>query len=395
MRKLGILAGAIWAVATAFAAPASKEIVAEGFASWEGIDDKNYITGRRITPSDLRHRTVFLLHLDANALHSQFLATGSFIASGLGFPAAHMVTWDTLEAFPREYIALAVIHGECDLAKYREGLKFPKGKEVEQAESSAMAAWSGSTFVAVYGDAAKLVGAEVPTEYPTAQVILPGSAEIAWTGKFSANNAKALKEVRGVLAKGKAASAEWRPLYGVAEVQHWKNAEKIIKEGKTGYGLKAEKILLAGIKDKNPEKAKEAQIMYDALMQYRDDLALRIVGELHAAPARAIADMQILFTAFPTAKKNLKEVDARLKKVKGADKLGKMFVDFITWNQPDYLFKNASEAKKATQKIAAWKKDLELMAADDKNQQLQGEAALLSSLLDALAESIPTKVPQK
>ena len=393
MNKLAILACALWTAVTAVAAP--KEIVAEGFASWEGIDDKNYIIGRRITPSDLRHRTVFLLHLDANALHSQFLATGSFIAGGLGFPVSHMVNWDTLEAFPRECIALAIIHGECDVVKYREALRFPKGKEVDQAESSAMQAWSGSTFVAVYGEKAKLVGADVPTDFPTAQIILPDSPTVAWTGKFSVKNDKAVKEVRGFLAKGKAASATWRPLYGVAEVQHWKNVEKIIAEGKTGYGTKASKMLQVGIKDRNPEKAKEAQVMYDALMQYRDDLALRIAGELHATPARAFADMQLLIAAFPDAKNGLKDVDARLKKNKAASQLGKMFADYIVWNQPDYLFKNASEAKKATQKIAGWKKTLDLLAADEKNPQIQGEAALLSTLVDALAESIPNKVPQK
>lgn len=395
MRKLGVLVCAAWAVVTAFAAPASKEIVAEGFASWEGIDDKNYITGRRITPSDLRHRTVFILHLDAAALHSQFLATGSFVANSLGFPAAHIVNWDTLDAFPRDYIALAVIHGECDLAKYREGLKFPKGKEVEQAESSAMAAWSGSTYVAVYGEKAKLVGAEVPTVYPTAQIVLPGTAEVAWTGRFSDKDAKALKEVRGLLAKGKAASAEWRPLYGVAEVQHWKSVEKTIKDGKAGFGEKAAKALQAGIKDRNPERAKEAQIMYDALMQYRDDLALRVASEMHATPARAIADMQLLIMAFPTVKKNLKDVEARLKKVKGADLLGKMFISYITWKQPDFTFKNASEAKAAVQKATSWKKTLDLLAADEKSPQLQGEAALLSTLVDELIAELPTKVPQK
>lgn len=394
MKRLGVLAGAFWALATAVAAPA-KDVVAEGFATWEGIDEKNYIFGRRITPSDLRHRTVFVLHLDAKALHSQFLATGSFINGSLGFPAAHMVNWDTLEAFPRENIALAIVHGACDEKTYRDALRFPKDKEVTQEESSAMQAWSGSTFVAVYGDKAKLVGAEEPTAFPTAQVILPGEAQVAWTGKFAAGNAKAVKEVRGALAKGKAATATWRPLYGVAEVQHWKNAEKIIKDGKTGFGVKAAAILQKGIKDKNPEKAKEAQIMYDALVQYRDDMALRIAREAHATPARAFADMQILLAAFPVEKKNLKEVDARLKKNKTAAQLGKIFVDYLTWSQPDFVFKTASEAKTAKQKIAAWKKTLDLLAADEKNPQIQGEAALLGTLADSLAETIETKVPQK
>ena len=58
MRKLMLLV-AVLGQATLLAAPVAKdgqEPVAEGFPTWKGVAPKNYLIGREITDSDLRHR---------------------------------------------------------------------------------------------------------------------------------------------------------------------------------------------------------------------------------------------------------------------------------------------------------------------------------------------------
>ena len=46
------------------AAPAKGETVADGYPSWSGVSDKNYLRGRMISASDLRHRALVVIELD-------------------------------------------------------------------------------------------------------------------------------------------------------------------------------------------------------------------------------------------------------------------------------------------------------------------------------------------
>ena len=153
--------------------------------------------------------------------------------------------------------------------------------------------------------------------------------------------------------------------------------------------------LKAGIADKNPEKAKEAQIMYDAINQFSSDLKQRITLEYRSAPARAYVDARRLFRYFPQEKKALAQVDLYLKNNKTALTLGKMFEKYIEWSRPDFTFKNTSEAKKAAQLVNTWKKPLEKMASDTSNTVLQGEASLILAQIDGIGDLLMTKVPQK
>ena len=153
--------------------------------------------------------------------------------------------------------------------------------------------------------------------------------------------------------------------------------------------------LKASLGDKNPDKAREAQIMYDALNQFCSDLKLRIVHEFRSSPARAFADAQRLFRYFPQEKKAIAQVETYLKNNKSAVTLGKMYEKYLEWSQPDFTFKNTSEAKKAVQLVNSWKKPLEKMSQDTSNMSLQGEASLILAQIDTLAEVLMTKVPQK
>ena len=101
-----------------------------------------------------------------------------------------------------------------------------------------------------------------------------------------------------------------------------------------------------------------------------------------------------MHTGFPSEKKNLQAVDAKMKANKEIGALGKIFEKIMLWGSDDYVCKNAAEAKKNVQELQKYRKMLDLLAASQ-NAQLQGEAMLFQSQIDTLIDIMPTKVPQK
>lgn len=82
MGKLMLLV-AVLGQATLLAAPVAKdgqEPVAEGSPAWKGVVSKNYLMGREITDSDLRHRVAAVIEVKADeTLHAQFVKSGEMI----------------------------------------------------------------------------------------------------------------------------------------------------------------------------------------------------------------------------------------------------------------------------------------------------------------------------
>ena len=374
----------------AFAAPPKADPVAEGFPSWEGVTSRNYIHGRMITPSDLRHRVVMLVSVkDDDNLQKTLADIGGLVSSMDGVPAGHLAQWDTMESVPRKcVIVISFVDPPKTVADdLKAALKPSKSMKEDEARTFAQV-WS-SIAPAFYRDIS-LCGAEAPTEFPYVTVMDGKSAEPVFKGAYKPADAK---KIRAIANKAKSALPAWRELTGVEEVVHYKNVEKIILAQKP---LKqCFSTLRAGLADKNPEKAREAQIMYDALHQFCSDLKLRISLEFKASPARAFADAQRLFKYFPAEKKSIGSVDAYLKANKSAVTLGKMYEKYLEWSQPDFTFKNASDAKKAVQLVNSWKKPLEKMSQDSSNAVLQGEASLILSQIEMLGDILMTKVPQK
>ena len=135
-------------------------------------------------------------------------------------------------------------------------------------------------------------------------------------------------------------------------------------------------------------------MMYDAINQYKSDLMMRIQLEFSAAPARAYYDFQTLIKYFPSEKKNLQAIDAKIKANKEIGALGKIFEKIMLWSRDDYVCKNKGEANKNVQELKKYKKMLEALA-NSENAQLQGEAMLFQTQIDTLIDLMPTKVPQK
>ena len=391
MKKVVCLAAVAVLAAAACAAPAKTEAVADGFMDWEGLTAKNFLAGRLICPSDLRHKVVIYLVVDAAKFTNDAVPDFSSLPMLAQLPASHVTQWETQE-LPRDKIIIVSVRNagkDVDTKSFAAVLKPPKGSEA--TVSAKYSPWTANK-VSFYKDVAP-VGAE-----PLALDKLPYIAVFGGSGteplcskeKWDPSD---MKDVRAAVKKGASSLGEWVQPLGVAEPQFYKKvAEDMAKGRKTAQSLLPQ--LKAGIKSKNPDQAKEAQIMYDALNQYKSDLILRIQLEFSSAPARAAYDFQTLVKHFPSEKKTLQAIDAKMKQNKEIGALGKIFEKVMVWTREDFVCKNEAEAKRIVQQLQQIRKSLETLEKS-KDTSVSGEASLILTQIDTLIELMPTKVQQK
>ena len=390
MKKIVCLAAvAMLAASVATAAP-QKDPVAEGFMDWEGLTSKNLLMGRLLTPSDLRHKAVVYIVLDAEKLTNDKVPGLYPLSTIVQMPADHLTQWET-EELPRSKIAVVSVRNfaaKKTPADFVALFKPPKGTET--TDLAKYTSW-GTNKTPFYRDVHPVGEAELTADkLPYVAVYGGEGTEPLYTKeKWSADD---VKNVRAALKKAVGGLAEWKAPLGVAEPQFFKKVAADFAKGKPAQGMLAQ--LKTGIKSKTPEQAREAQIMFDAINQYRSDLILRIQLEFSAAPARAYYDFQTLVKYFPAEKKRLQEIDAKIKANKEIGALGKIFEKILLWSQEDYVCKNKGEVNKNVQELKKYKKMLEALA-NSENAQLQGEAMLFQTQIDTLIDLMPTKVPQK
>ena len=384
------------AVATAFSCIAAPIVdqPAEGYQAWEGFLPKNQLWGRALSPSDMRHRAILYIVVDYASLDygklADFYSTFALM-SAFTTPA----NWDTFEMPRSKLTVFAVKNAEkIDVKTFSELFNAPKTADDMQRNVISRAFWSNR--MPFYKSGLKPVGFEEPTADKLPYIAVyggSGTSPIYTKAKFSKADIKAIKEAYAKAVKGLSPSpSEWKKPLGVAEVAYFKTVPTLLEKGKPATAVLP--TLQAGLKSKVPEQAKEAQIMFDALNQYRGELILRIKLEASAAPARAYFDLQQLTALFPSEKKNVEAVASRLKSNKEITSLGKMFEKAMTWSKPDYVCKNTSEMKKNVAELEKFKKMLESLV-ESKSVAVQGEALMLQSQIDALIETMPTKLPQK
>ena len=376
------------------AGPAAKtDPVAEGYPDWQGISDKNYIMGRQICPSDLRHKATVVVDIEpGEKLQSQLVLVGKLVErtglSRMEFGA----NWETLE-LPRDVIVVVSNRGG-GRDKDREAIKEALTYKGEDQSISATLSSIRSMGCAMYDDVTFTGAPDSTGKRPFVYVMGPEGKEPLCQGEL---NDAMVKTVNAAIAKAKKQIADWeikwRPYYGnIDEPKFFPVLAKTLEKGKPLAPV--EKAILKDVVAKDPEKAKEAQILYDALEQTRSDLVMRIKMEVAACPHRAYYDIQQLVKFWPAEKKRLEAAYAKLKAIPEAEKLAKMFIKLKTWGDPEFTCKNAGEAKKIVAELNKMKKDLEKMK-ESKVIVVQNGALLMDIQVDELISVIPAKVPEK
>ena len=378
------------------AGPAAKlDPVAEGYPDWQGIDAKSYVCGREICPSDLRHKVTVVLEIEPGAnLQSQLVMAAPFgTATGLA-QMGFGVNWEDYE-LPRNVIFVVSNRGNGGAKDHEAILEALKYKGDDQQKSAGLRSYQSSAC-AVY-DGVTFTGAPDSTgKRPYVYVMGPTGKEPLYQGALDAAGVKA---AQAAIAKGKKEiegwESKWQPFYGnIPEPKYLPLLAKTLEKGKTAKlaPLKAvEAAALKNVVSKDEEKAKEGQILFDAMSQTRSDLVMRIKMEVGACPHRAYYDIQELLKYWPSEKKRLDAAYAKLKANPEVEPLAKMFCKLMEWSKPDFTCKNAGEAKKIVQDLNKMKKSIEKMK-ESKNISVQNGAQLIDMKIDELVSVIPTKV---
>ena len=382
-----------------WAAPAVKvDPVADGYPDWRGLAPKDHIFGREIGPSDLRHKVTVVIEIEPNdKLRDQLLAAAPLarrsvvnIGEGIDFGS-----WEV----PRNVIVAVSCRGFS--GKKREMIQTALTQTKTDALAQAQALQSYGKLAAPFYEDLTFTGAPDSTgKRPFVYVMGPSGKEPLCQGPF---NDATIKEANAAIAKALKEIGEWdpkwRPFYGtVAEPKYNTSLAKALEKGKTAKAsplAPVSKALLTDVKSKDPERAKEAQILFDAIEQTRSDLVLRIQLEKGLAPHRAYYDLETLAKYWPAERKRLEASCPGLSKMgPEIEAMGKMYCKLVEWSGPEFTCKNAGEAKKIVQELNKMKKAL-ANPKESKNIAIQNVALLLDMQVDELISSIPARVQSK
>ena len=379
-------------VALAAAGGAAPLPVADGFPAWSGLGEKNYVYGRELSPSDLRHKVTVVFEIeptDEKSAKEQILAAADVAKLDSLTSLGHSVAWERLE-MPR---GITVVVSDCG-GKDSTDLILGVLKNTKDEGLKKDLTYFKSAKIAVYKDVTFPGAPQAPEgKRPFVYVMGPSGTEPLYSGAY---DKKALAAATAAAKKAKAALPKWRPFYGpIEEVEHCKSFDSAF-DPKKPKPLAVEIANLKKVlqKPKSPEAAAEAQILFDAVEQTKNDLVLRISLEAHSCPHRAAYDMFELTKHFPGEKRRLAKYTAALKAVPEATTLGKMFGDIMKWSDPAFECKNEAEAKKIVESLKKIKKAMEKMK-NSKDIRVQNGAMVIEAEVDELIDVIPSKVMVK
>ena len=308
--------------------------VAEGYADWTGVEPKNRIFGRVLSASDFRQRvTVFLLlpcdeNDETGKKLGDMLRGTRALTSVQSSPGGTTFNWDMEEQIPRGSLLVVLLHGKCTPKMLKNAMAPRQG---ENASTNPAKGWIWASF---YSNVEMVNGPDPEGRYPYVYVMGPSGTEPRWKGLYKKGN---WKDVATAVSKAKSEIGEWVPLTGVSEPRYFTKERQELCSGKPAQGVIAK--LKSCLTDNDAEKAKEAQIMYDAVFQYRSDLLFRIEQEMQKCPARAFVDARRLFALFPQEKKRLQDVSAKMKSNKSLPTVGKILEKVLDWNRPDFVLR--------------------------------------------------------
>lgn len=399
--KNGITGAMVFLVPAALlaAGPAAKlDPVAEGYPDWQGLSEKGHIAGRELCASDLRHKVTVIIEVEPNEkLAEQLLAAASLASQGASVVETFGVDWMTLE-IPRNSIVLVSSCGTGGSKEHAMILDTLKAKGKDEKTSQSLSLYRGNAC-SVY-DNVTFTGAPDGTgKRPFAYVMGPEGKEPLFQGQVTKDS---LKDAVAAIQKGKKQIAnwenKWKPFYGnIPEPKFHPQLAKALEKGKAGKVSPLDPVAKAILKDvtsADAERAKEAQILFDAINQTRSDLELRIRLEASESPHRAYYDIQEVLKYWPMEKKRVDAVYAKLKGNPEVEAMAKAFCKLMVWSDPNFTPRNAAEVKKIVQELNKMKKGLKV-PKESKNIQVQNAALLVDVKVDEVLSVMSSRMPTK
>lgn len=370
------------------AVPAEKtDAVAAGYPAWTGLTENNRLSGRALEASDLRQRVTIVVEIDSAEAHEHLLVASPLAAHYNRLAISHGENWEHRNVH-HDTIVLIVNRG-APMTRDKLAEAMQCKDQVETAKILQLKENNVSVYNAVTFPGAPDAGGQYPFYY----VLGPEGLEPLAKGKAAGNGMQftvkpAVEKGRAVL---KESGDEWRPFYGlVAEPKFFKDLKPLIEKGKplTAYETRLKKAIVSS----DSEKAREAQRLYDGLVQTRSDTLMRIGLEAAACPHRAAYDSELLRKYWPGVK------NSRGKKGGKGDPevevLSQAFIGVMEFSDPNFRCKSPSEAKKIGVELDKMKKKIEKLK-ESKNVVVQNGALLLDVELDALISALPSKVVAK
>lgn len=344
--------------------------VAAGFPAWEGLIPKNHLAGHEAEASDLRHRATIVVEFEAEKATEQLSPLSGLAIWATPFSST---AFEYQEARREFFVVFSNRGGRGKEAK--EGLeKFYKSEKGTF--------FTFPTAAPVYHDVTFPGGPDAKGKYPMIYV-MPGEGTEPVTNVFG--DAKGMQWAMGVARGVRAVNAKrgWTDFTGVAEPKYVKGVAKALAERKSLMPALA--AARAAIKSSDPEQAKEGQIVFDAIVQAKNDLIYRILYESRFSPTRACYDVQRLVALYPSAKKLESTLSQAYKVYPEVPKLAKMLDRIILWRSESFSPKNAGEARKLVAELRKYKKDLAPIKTHTVIS-LQNTAILLDADVDTLIE---------
>lgn len=354
--------------------------VAEGFPDWTGFETEIDGSGRSLTPSDLRLRYTIVVEIKGNSAGdavNQFKSVSNL--QKFGFNPTEHVDWNFGER-RRDVVVVYNIHGANDGLLQR--LRSDNGLKKE---------FSQKTY-SFYTDVTFKGCPDPMGTYPFVYVMPPVGTEAIFSGKAVKDTAK---KVESVIKKDRAAAkyGSWRNYYGfVQEVNHVKGFDAAIAGEKALVPVEANLVKM--IQGKSAEAAKEAQMLYDALQQHRNELEFRASKSYAKSPLSAMYDIEELSRRWPAAKKDVSEYLDKASSQADAVSAYKAYEPFRKYADAGYVPKSASDASKAAAELQRAKPVLERLK-DSKNINVQNAVFTMLQMLETLPGELTSRVPQK
>ena len=387
----GVLVAALLTVVASAKPAVRSDVTAVGFTEWTGVSEKNHLAGRLVCSSDLRHKVTIAVVLESDAKLRDQLAIVSTIMPRIhhAAPESGIDGW----AVPRDYVGIVSCRGAVTREALGAALKPVANEPQDITEAIRLVVGSGS---GAFRDADFVGAADPAGKCPYVYVFGPTGNVPIWHGTLTHMS---VPEAKAAIAKGKKEmdswETKWRPFYGnIAEPRFFPELAKALEKGRTAKSCPLDPIaksILADVTSKDEARAKEAQVLYDAVNQTRSDLMHRISLEAGRYPHVALADMAELFKYWPGEKKAMKELQTRLKANPDVEMFARLYSKAREWSSSDFRCKSAGEAKKIVVELNKMKKQI-AKHKESTNIVIQNAALAMDVKLDALIATIPESV---